>query len=96
MDGDLGPYDVPGVRLAAADTIIFLDFSLPRCAWRAIRRSPERADFWRWLLRYRRRSRPAVLQAIAAYAGSAEVHVLRDPRAVSRFLAQVTRDHGQR
>jgi len=96
MDGDLGPYDVPGARLAAADTIIFLDFSLPRCAWRAIRRSPERADFWRWLLRYRRRSRPAVLRAIAAYAGSAEVHVLRDPRAVSRFLAQVTRDHGQR
>jgi adenylate kinase family enzyme len=96
MDGDLGPYDVPGVRLAAADTVIFLDFSLPRCAWRAIRRSPERTDFWRWLFSYRRRSRPAVLRAIAAYAGSAEVHVLRDPRAVSRLLLQVACDHGQR
>jgi hypothetical protein len=28
MDGDLGPYDAVEVRLRAADTIIFLDFSL--------------------------------------------------------------------
>jgi len=48
MDG-LGPYDVIDVRLRAADTIVFLDFSSVRCAWRAIRRSRERADFWRWL-----------------------------------------------
>jgi len=58
MDGDLGPYDVINVRLQAADTVMFLDFSAFRCAWRAIRRSRERADFWRWLLTYRRRSRP--------------------------------------
>ena len=37
MDGDLGPYDAIEVRLGAADTIIFLDFSLAdahggRCA----------------------------------------------------------------
>ena len=32
MDGDLGPYDIVEVRLRAADTIIFLDFSLIRCA----------------------------------------------------------------
>ena len=32
MDGDLGPYDAIEVRLRAADTIIFLDFSLVRCA----------------------------------------------------------------
>jgi adenylate kinase family enzyme len=44
MDGDLGPYDVVEVRLRAADTIIFLDFSLVRCAWRAVLRSRERAD----------------------------------------------------
>jgi hypothetical protein len=90
MDGDLGPYDVPGVRLAAADTVIFLDFSLPRCAWRAtrraIRRAPERADFWRWLVSYRRRGRPAVLQAIATYAGGADIHVLSTPRAVRTCL----------
>ena len=53
MDGDLGPYDAVEVRLRAADTVIFLDFSLVRCAWRALRRSRERADFWLWLLQYR-------------------------------------------
>ena len=51
MDGDLGPYDTAlGARLAAADTVIVLDFPFVRCAWRALRRSRERADFWRWLL----------------------------------------------
>lgn len=44
MDGDVGPYDV---RMQAAQTIVFLDFSPLRCAWRAIRRSPEPAGFWR-------------------------------------------------
>lgn len=28
MDGDLGRYDTPQVRLRMADTIIFLDFSI--------------------------------------------------------------------
>jgi adenylate kinase family enzyme len=32
MDGDLGPYDVINVRLQAADTVVFLDFSPFRCA----------------------------------------------------------------
>lgn len=50
MDGDLGPYDVLDVRLQAEDAIVFLDFSPARCAWRALRRSRERADFWWWLL----------------------------------------------
>jgi adenylate kinase family enzyme len=45
MDGDLGPYDAIEVRLRQADTIIFLDFSFLRCAWRAVRRSRERVDF---------------------------------------------------
>ena len=80
MDGDLGPYDVLNIRLHAADAIVFLDFSPLRCAWRAIRRSPERADFWKWLLFYRRRSRPVLRQAIAAHAGDADVYVLPTPR----------------
>ena len=45
LDGDLGPYDAVEVRLRAVDTIVFLDFSLARCAWQAFRRSRERADF---------------------------------------------------
>ncbi len=88
LDGDLGPYDVLDVRLRAADTVIVLDFSFLRCAWRAVRRSRERGDFWLWLWRYRRRSLPRVMDAIASHAGSADVHVLRNPRAVRRFVAQ--------
>src|ERR1700676_1563769 len=79
MDGDLGPYDAVEVRLRAADTIIFLDFSLVQCAWRAIWRSRERPDFWYWLLRYRRQSHPRLMTAIRNYAPSASIHILRDP-----------------
>lgn len=89
MDGDLGSYDVLNVRLQAADAMVFLDFSPVRCAWRAIRRSPERADFWKGLLLYRRRSRPVLRQAIAAHAGDADVYVLPTPRAVGRFVAKI-------
>ncbi|HEY6620376.1 MAG TPA: hypothetical protein VIY68_12580 [Steroidobacteraceae bacterium] len=87
MDGDLGPYDAIDVRLRAADTVIFLDFSLVRCAWRALRRSRERIDFWLWLLRYRRQSRPLLLKAISAQAATAAVYFLRNPKAVRRFMA---------
>jgi adenylate kinase family enzyme len=92
MDGDLGPYDVVEVRLRAADTIIFLDFSLARCAWRAFKRSRERADFWRWLLAYRRHSRPILMKAIAAYGAGADFHVLRNPRSLRRFTSNVARE----
>ena len=92
MDGDLGRYDTGlGARLAAADTVIVLDFSLVRCAWRAVRRSRERGDFWRWLLGYRRRSLPLIRRAIADYAAAADVYTLTSPRAVRRFLAQAAR-----
>jgi adenylate kinase family enzyme len=91
MDGDLGPYDAVEVRLRAADTIIFLDFSLIRCAWRAVRRSGERADFWRWLVAYRFQSRPILMKAIANDAAPADLWVLRDPRALTRFVADVDR-----
>jgi adenylate kinase family enzyme len=89
MDGDLGSYDAVEVRLRAADTIIFLDFPLARCAWRAVRRSRERSDFWLCLLRYRHRSREILLEAIASHAAKANLHVLRNPEAVRRFIADV-------
>jgi adenylate kinase family enzyme len=94
IDGDLGPYDAVEVRLHAADTIIFLDFSLLRCAWRAIRRSRERADFWLWLLRYRRQSRPFLMEAIAKYAAHATLHAISNPQALRRFVEVVRRDSG--
>ena len=95
MDGDLGPYDAVEARLQAADTIIFLDFSLVRCAWRALRRSRERADFWRCLLAYRRKSRPILMDAIARHASNAKLHVLHNPKEVRRFLADMTDESGK-
>src|SRR5258708_1275194 len=79
LEGDLGPYDDVEVRLQAADTIVFLDFSIIRCVWQSLRRSRERADFWLWLLRYRQQSRPFLMTAITSHAPHATLHVLRDP-----------------
>jgi adenylate kinase family enzyme len=93
LDGDLGPYDTAlDVRLRAADTVVVLDFSFPRCAWQAIRRGRERADFWRWVWAYRRRSLPRITQAITAHAPHADIHLLRGPRAIRRFLARPSGD----
>jgi adenylate kinase family enzyme len=92
MDGDLGPYDVIDCRIQAADTIIFLDFPLAICAWRAIRRSRERADFWQWLIAYRRKYRPTLTQAFASHASTATLHRLSNPRAVERFIEDLTGD----
>jgi adenylate kinase family enzyme len=86
LDGDLGPYDALEVRLAAADTIIILDFPLWLCAWRAARRSRENPAFWRWLLGYRRRSLPTVVAAIADHAQAADIHLLRSPREADQLL----------
>jgi adenylate kinase family enzyme len=96
MDGDLGQYDAVEVRLQAADTIILLDFALLRCAWRALRRGRERSDFWRWLIAYRRRSLPVRMQAISKLAPHAELHLIRNPKQLSRFLAGVERNVAKR
>jgi hypothetical protein len=59
-------------------SIVLLDFSLLRCAWRALRRSRERADFWLWLWRYRHQSRPILIEAINKLAPQADLHMLRN------------------
>ena len=91
MDGDLGAYDVVETRFRQADTILFLDYPLAICAWRALRRSRERADFWRWLFDYRRKFRPALMRAIASHAPAAEVRMMRNPRAVKRLVRDIAR-----
>jgi adenylate kinase family enzyme len=88
IDGDLGPYDVLEPRLQAADTVIVLDLSVARCAWRAARRSREGPEFWRWLLTWRRRSRPPLLRATRA--APAQLVVLRTPRQARAWLARVS------
>jgi adenylate kinase family enzyme len=94
MDGDLGPYDVVDIRIREADTIVLLDYPLALCAWRALRRSRERADFWRWLLAYRRKFRPALVKALASNAPAADVRVLRNPAAVRQFVEEIARKLG--
>jgi hypothetical protein len=91
MDGDLGDYDAVEVRLAAADTIILLDFSLMRCAWRALRRGRERADFWKWLIFYRRRSLPRLMQTIAEFGPHAELRLIRSPKELRQLVAELER-----
>lgn len=87
IDGDLGPYDTHlARRLSAADTIAILDFPLWRCIWRTLRRSHETREYWQWVYHYRRKSLPAITHAIATHAICAEMHTLRSPKEVRRFL----------
>lgn len=87
LDGDLGPYDQLEPRLRRADTVLVLDFGLARCIVRALRRSREAREFWRWTFAWRRRSRPAVMNAIANFAPSADLRVVRSPRELDALLA---------
>jgi adenylate kinase family enzyme len=96
LDGDLGPHDIVEVRLRAADTVILLDFGLLRCTWRAVRRARERADFWLWVLNYRRDSVPYLRAMIARHSPNATVHILRSPTAVKGFLSDIARDYAAR
>jgi adenylate kinase family enzyme len=93
------------IRLAAADTVIFLDFSAARCLWGVLQRqwrfqSGQRREqgifvritwpFIKYVLGYRRRMAPRVRAAIAAHAdSSASVVVLRSRRAVRRYCEQI-------
>jgi adenylate kinase family enzyme len=91
LDGDLGPYDALDVRLSRADTIVLFDLPTVMCAWRAVRRSRERVDFWRWLFSWRRRFRPNILGAIKEHAPNAELLVVRSRGDRNRVLAHLSR-----
>jgi adenylate kinase family enzyme len=96
LDGDLGPYDTAlEVRLRAADTIVVLDFTFLRCAWRTLRRGREQAEYWRWVRAYRRRSLPDVMRAISSEAPHAKLYVLRNPAMVQRFADEVRQTAAQ-
>ena len=96
LDGDLGPYDTAlEIRLRAADTIVVLDFTLLRCAWRTLRRGREEAEYWRWVWAYRRRSLPYVMRAINSEAPHAKLYVLSNPAMVQRFADEVRQTAAQ-
>jgi adenylate kinase family enzyme len=89
LDGDLGPYDAPEVRIEAADTVIVLDLPRWLCLWRSVRRSRERMDYWRWLWSWRRESKPELMAILERQGSRAEVHVLLSQKAVQTFLSQL-------
>jgi adenylate kinase family enzyme len=89
-DGDLGPYDAVDVRVQRADVVVLLDVPLWRCVWRSLRRSGERLEYWKWLLTWRRRWRPRLLDAIVTHPGI-ELLVVRSAadqrRVIQRFAS---------
>jgi glutathione S-transferase len=90
LDGDLGPYDSAlDARLRVADTIVVLNFTFLRCAWRTVLRGGERADYWRWVWTYRRQSLPRIMRTIRQDAPHARLYVLRHPGMVRRLLAEI-------
>ena len=88
LDGELGPYDAPEVRIAAADTIIVLDLPRWLCLWRSLRRSRERLDYWRWVWSWRRQFKPKLMAMIEQQDSGAEVYVLASQADVEDFLRE--------
>jgi adenylate kinase family enzyme len=87
-DGDLGPYDALDARLRYADVVVLLDVSRWRCVWRSLRRSRERRDYWTWVLTWRRRWRPRLLDAVARHP-RAELLILRSTADKRRALERL-------
>jgi len=102
MDGNFGG-TLP-LRVALADTIIFLDFPTPLCIWRVLRRvartygqtridmaahCPERFD-WAFLVWVYRWRRNSRPRVLAAMEGfQGSIEVLRNPGDVAAFLARI-------
>ena len=49
----------------------------------------QRADFWWWVVTWRRRSRPVLLRAIAEHAPTAGCHVVRKPRELTSWFSRL-------
>lgn len=93
------------IRLAAADTVVFLDLPARTCLWGIAQRRLRYGGgqhqavgvydritwgFIRYILGYRRSMAPRVHALIAVHTAEAEVIVLRSRRAARRYLTSVT------
>lgn len=105
VDGNYGA--AIELRLAAADTIVFLDAPRLICVWGAVSRAirhagrtrpdmgpgcPERIDpaFLRYVWRFRREKRPALLRKLRALEGKKRVVRLSSRAEVRAFLRQAS------
>jgi len=94
------------IRLAAADTVVFLDLPAWTCLrgvfGRQLRHGGGQHEqigvynritwgFVRYIASYRRNMRPRMQRLLAEHAGHAEVVVLRSRRAAAKWLAGTTR-----
>lgn len=99
------------IRLAAADTVIFLDLPARACLRGIVQRRLRHRggqhaavgvydritwDFIRYIASYRRQMAPRVRRLITEHAGSAQVVVLRSRRAVRRYLCEAAAGDGSR
>ena len=99
------------IRLAAADTVIFLDLPARACLRGIVQRrlrhwGGQHAatgvydritwDFIRYIATYRKQMARRVRRLIAEHTGGAQVIVLRSRPAARRFLAQVAAGDGHR
>ena len=93
-------------RLAAADTVVFLDVARRTCLAGVLRRRlryrgridpdagvADRIDvaFLRWIWRFNRNDRPRIQEALERHAATTDVVVLRTRADIRRFLATVTK-----
>ena len=98
MDGNYA--GTMGIRMDAADTIIYLDMPALVCLFRVWKRriSGKRVDlipgckdkvdvgFMRWIWSYRKRNHPANMKAIQQYAETKRAIILKNRKEVDNFL----------
>jgi adenylate kinase family enzyme len=100
VDGNYG--GTMEIRLAAADTIVFMDLSRAACVWGALKRriqqksGPDKdprnrerltLDYLRWIWGYRSSRRPAILRRLKEFSDEKTVVILCSRQDVDRFLA---------
>jgi adenylate kinase family enzyme len=101
IDGNFG--GTMEIRLAAADSVVFLDLPRTLCVWRTVKRvityrketRPDMADgcdekfdlvFLKWIWDFPNRTRPKILERLAAVESEKSIFRLRSRKDVERFL----------